>query len=67
MQQISNDKSIVVLESVKTLRETDAAIRVLYDGGIHWLPKSQCEDWPDEGETGDLIVKEWILKEKEII
>mgnify|MGYP001332524523 CR=1 FL=1 len=63
---ISNDKSLI--EVFGTVRgETDMAIRVDFGTETVWLPKSQCEDWPDVGESGEVLMKEWIAEEKGLI
>ena len=53
---------------VEFIRETDAAILVLFDFDEIWLPKSQIE-WPGGAEEGDEIevhVPEWLAEEKEM-
>ncbi len=50
------------------LIETELAIRA--DCGLDtpvWLPKSQLEDWPDIGDTGEILIPEWLAEEKELI
>lgn len=60
----------VFLEDCDILEIRDAAMRVRYDGEIHWFPRSTLEDRGDhldEGDTGiTLGVKEFILVEKGI-
>lgn len=63
---ISNDKSLIELSGT-VLGETDLAVRIDFGDKTVWLPKSQMEDWPNVGETGEVLVKEWIAKEKELI
>jgi len=52
-------------------RETDRAI--LINDGDHdiWLPKSQCEveggQYPEAGETFNLMVADWLAKDKGLI
>ena len=50
------------------LHETAEA--VMFDFGIDknvWIPKSLMEDWPDSGDTGSVLMKEWIALEKGLI
>ena len=49
------------------VKETDEAILIRIEDEETWLPKSQCEDWPDEGEAGVVIMKEWIAIEKDLV
>lgn len=52
---------------VEVLRESGAAILVT-DGDIEvWVPKSQCLEWPEVGETGTLTAREWIVVEKGLV
>jgi len=32
-----------------------------------WLPKSQLEDWPDVGESGEILMTEWMAIKKGLI
>jgi hypothetical protein len=55
-------------------RETSTGIvdegAIFADVGLDeavWLPKSQLEDWPDEGEFGDIMLPQWLLEEKGIV
>lgn len=49
---------------------TEAAILVLVDGELIWLPKSQIED-PDGFEAGDVDVEmsvtDWIHRQKFLV
>ena len=47
--------------------ETDEA--VLFNDGTHqvWLPKSQLEDWPNVGQSGEIMIPEWLAFEKGLI
>ena len=49
------------------IRETDEAIWIRIDDEKTWIPKSQCESWPNEGESGVVEMKEWIAIEKDLI
>jgi hypothetical protein len=63
---ISNDKSLIeVFGTVKG--ESQMAIRVDFGTETIWLPKSQIEDWPDVGESGEILMKEWLANEKGLI
>jgi len=57
--------------SVTFKRETERAVLV-HDGDKDvWLPKSQIEieggEWPKEGEACDVLVAEWLAKNKGLI
>lgn len=59
---------ILVGVDATVLYETEAAIRIDYGGDSPvWLPKSKCEDWPDIGDHGTVIVEEWLALDKGII
>lgn len=32
-----------------------------------WLPKSVMEDWPDIGDTGEVLMPEWLALDKGLI
>jgi len=63
---ISNDKSLIELAGT-SLGETDKAVRIDFGDKTLWVPKSQMEDWPDVGETGEVLIKEWIAIQEELI
>jgi len=46
------------------IHETDRAVLLDFgDGGI-WVPKSVMNEWPDEGQTEEIVIAEWFaLKE----
>lgn len=58
------------LDDCTIVRETDKAILVRIgdqDDNEVWIPKSQIHDDSDiwkEGESGRLIITEWIAKQK---
>lgn len=66
---ISNDPSLVEVSGT-TLQESDGSKSgtegaVKFDFGGKkplWIPKSQLEDWPDIGKSGEVLMKEWIAK-----
>jgi hypothetical protein len=62
---MSNNEYIELSGIVKA--ETDLAISVDFGDKEEWIPKSQCEDWPDVGEDGIIVMKEWLAYEKELI
>lgn len=47
--------------------ETEKAIAIVIDGQEEWIPKSQIHDdsevW-QRGQEGDLVVSEWMAKQK---
>jgi hypothetical protein len=49
------------------LVDRELSIRVDIDGFRVWLPKSVIEDWPDEGDTGEIIMPEWLAIEKGLV
>lgn len=62
------------LESIEgtVIRQTDLAIHVDFDGtgdpdDYVWLPKSQLEDWPDVGDTGEIMIPQWLAEDKGIV
>jgi len=62
----STDNMITITGEVR--HETDYAILVDFgDPEAVWLPKSQLEDWPDVGDCDDVIMPEWLAKEKGVI
>ena len=60
----------VQLEDVLVLRKTDKAILVEVDTAQIWIPKSQISEnsevWKD-GQTGALIIPEWLATAKGLI
>lgn len=32
-----------------------------------WIPRSNMEDWPDEGKSGTVQVKRWFAEQEELI
>jgi len=63
---ISNDKSLIEIFGT-VLSESDKAVRVDFGTQTVWLPKSQLEDWPDVGQSGEILMKEWLAQEKGLI
>ena len=52
---------------VKTIGDTDMAIR--FDDGdrTFWVPQSCLEDWPDKGQTGTALVHLWFAEKEGLI
>ena len=67
MGRISNQKDYITLMVDEVRYESPDAVLVLIDGEKIWLPKSQLEDWPEVGTAGEIIIAEWLAKEKEMI
>jgi hypothetical protein len=61
-------KTIEITEPVK--RETEKALLVEIGGEELWIPKSQIHDDSEvyrEGDTGKLVITEWIAREKGLL
>lgn len=60
-------KLAVRIDDVECTKETDKALLCVIDGKPVWLPKSQIDDESEvfaEGDTGTLVISEWIAGEK---
>jgi len=66
IKPFSNDKKWVELTGT-TEKETDRAVLIDFGDSEEWILKSQMEDWPDFGETGKVLIKEWLTEEKGLI
>lgn len=56
---ISNDPTLCEVEGT-VLEIRDLSIFVDFGGPTaQWVPKSLCEDWPDIGQFGQILMKEW--------
>ena len=44
--------------------ETEKALLVTIGGVDHWMPKSQCDNLMAVGDSGELLITEWIGGEK---
>lgn len=57
--------------SVTFKRETDRAVLINDGDKDIWLPKSQIEvdggEYPEPGEVVDLLVAEWLAKDKGLL
>jgi hypothetical protein len=67
---MSRDAAVAKFDGVKSIGETMDALKVVIDGWEHWIPKSQIHDdsevWTKDQE-GELVVTEWIAKQKGLI
>ena len=57
----------IEIEIDELVKKTDEAILIRIGDEKTWVPQSQCEDWPDEGDPGTVLMKEWIAVEKDLI
>jgi len=59
----------VRLDDVELVHETEKAILVRYEGEDYWIPKSQVLDFGvmEPGQTGYLVIPEWLAEDKEMI
>jgi hypothetical protein len=59
--------------TVTVLHATEKALKVDYEGEEIWIPYSQVDDDSEiykkeqVGETGELVISEWLAKEKGLI
>ena len=47
--------------------ETNDAIKVRTEHGVHWIPKSQIDDDSEvyeKGHEGKLVITRWLAKQK---
>lgn len=49
---------------VDVIHETELAVLARVGDQQEWFPKSQLEDWPDVGDSGLMMARQWILEEK---
>lgn len=64
------DKKVITFDQVHCLAETDKAILCLIDDRECWIPLSQVDSNSkvfQKDDFGDLIISEWIAKEKGLI
>jgi len=54
-------------EDAECIKETDKAILVTIDGDEYWIPSSLVSDdsevWK-EGDTGTLVIPQWLAEER---
>lgn len=59
--------------TVTVLHATENALKVDYEGEEMWIPLSQIDDDSEiykkdqVGETGELVISEWMAKQKGLI
>lgn len=54
---------------VTTILDDDEYQAVLFDVGRvdhQWIPRSVMEDWPDEDESGTVMVQRWFAEREEL-
>jgi hypothetical protein len=57
-----------VIKETPATDKSEGAIYVDFEDGLkEWLPKSQLDDWPDEGDTGLIRMKTWLAEEKGLV
>jgi hypothetical protein len=65
-----SEGNVAKFEDVVAVKETGAAVLCRIDGAEHWIPKTQIHDdsevW-EEGQEGELVITEWIAKQKGLI
>ena len=64
---MGNRDEWVEIDVDEVVKETDEAILIRIEDEEMWIPTSQCEDWPDEGEAGIVTMMEWIAIEKDLV
>lgn len=60
----------VKIDDVTVLKATDKALLCEIDGEQVWIPKGQIDDDSEvfqEGQDGQLVISEWIAKEKGLV
>jgi hypothetical protein len=58
------------IENVEAVDETQLGLKVLIEGKIYWLPKSQIHEDSEcykANATGTLIIPNWLAREKDLI
>ncbi len=63
-------KQTASFKNVTVVRETQLAILCKIDGKEEWIAKSQIDEDSEvyeEGTEGELIISEWLAKEKGLI
>lgn len=64
---ISNLPIDIIEIDCEVKAETMDAVLLHDSVKTEWFPKSQLEDWPDVGQTGTVLMKEWIALKKGFI
>jgi len=64
-----DDGKLYVEIDVKCLGDSATGLAVFFtDGDKKFsIPKSVMEDWPDEGDTGTVIVRQWFAEQEGLI
>ena len=63
----SDDGKEYIEIDVETMGQTLMAVFFSDGDKGFWIPKSQMEDWPDEGETGTALVQRWFAEKEGLI
>jgi hypothetical protein len=68
IHKIKGQDQDYVVATGTTMYITDKAVKFDLDDTVGyestWIPKSQLEDWPRTGNHGDVVMTEWIAKQK---
>ncbi len=62
-------KELVEID-VETILDDKKYQAVLFDVGKdddQWIPRSVMEDWPDEGESGVVMVQRWFAEKEGLV
>ena len=64
-----DDGKLYIEIDVKCLGESPSGLAVFFtDGDKKFsIPKSVMEDWPDEGDTGTAIVRQWFAEQEGLV
>jgi hypothetical protein len=52
------------LDPAEVIVETERAVYISYEGVDSWIAKSLLEDWPNEGESGEVLIARWVAQKK---
>lgn len=67
---MANFKQRIELENVTVVKDSGQALLCDIDGDEVWIPQSQIDDDSEvyrEGDSGKLIISEWIALQKGLI
>lgn len=65
-----SDREAIEIDVEEVTVETDKAILIWTDGEAFWIPKSQIDESSEvqgKGDSGTLLIPEWLAKEKGIL
>jgi len=64
-----DDGKLYVEIDVKCLGDAPSGLAVFFTDGDRKfsIPKSVMEDWPDEGDTGTVIVRQWFAEQEGLV